>query len=183
MTRMLIAKAALCVAALGTAMPPHAIAVEPNGLINDSRAAAPQIKDVELDAAGTLRGKVLSRNNLAGPSVIRVERTDGAAADATCDAEGCFAIHGLKGGVYQLRTPQHTEIVRLWSSHTAPPAATQHMVITPGTVTVRGQHHVGDIFRSDGFIVAAIIAAAIAIPVVVHNSRDRASDRDDDSSS
>lgn len=184
MKSKLIARATVGLAALGLMVPPQALAAEPFGIGNAFRQAAAQIKDVELDAKGSLHGIVTDEQGrpLTRASV-KVIHQNGAASETHSDASGRFEIQALKGGLYQLTADRHTEIIRLWSAETGPPASLRSIAVSQGALTVRGQHHVGDVFRSDGFIVAAIIAAAIAIPVVVHNSRDRASDRDDDSSS
>ena len=183
MKSLLLARVAFALATVGLVAPIEMLAAaEPTAI--KSRSQVPQLGDVELGQGGSLSGTIVDEQgrpiSAARLSIWRQGRAQG---EVQSDARGQFAFTGLRGGVYQLVSPQGATLLRAWAYDTAPPLALQAVVIAPGDEVIRGQQRISDVFRSDAFIVTSIIAAAIAIPVIVHNSRDRGSDRDDDSSS
>jgi hypothetical protein len=183
MKSLLLVRAAFALAAVGLVVPTQMLtAADPVAIT--SRSQVPKVGDVELGQGGSLHGTIVDEQgrplSAARLSVWRHGRVQG---QVQSDARGAFAFSGLRGGVYQVVSPKGATLVRAWAHDTAPPSASQALVIAPTDEVIRGQQRISDVFRSDAFIVTSIIAAAIAIPVIVHNSRDRGSDRDDDSSS
>ena len=63
---------------------------------------------------------------------------------------------------------------RCWSPRTAPPAATNELLLITGDPVERGQRCIGDLF-SGPVLIGLIIAAAVVIPIAVHNSQKDAS--------
>lgn len=133
----------------------------------------PLIRDVALSRGGILQGQLTSRSGqpLAGQT-ITVARADGSAATKTrSDRDGHFHMAGLRGGVYQVSSPQATGVYRLWTNGTSPPAAVdQLLIVGQGQEVQRGQRPIGDIITNP-LVIGLAIAAAIAIPVAVHNSK------------
>jgi hypothetical protein len=130
----------------------------------------PQIADVALRDGGVLVGQIVNGQN-APQSGIRVSLQDTQnreVAAAVTDRQGSFAISGVRGGVYQLVTPQGRQIYRVWSSGMAPPSAQQGVLLVAPGQTVRGQD--GDSFVTAhpgvfGALVGAGVATAVAVPV------------------
>ena len=90
---------------------------------------------------------------------------------AKTDQAGRFAFSGLRGGVYQLATAESQGVVRVWAPRTAPPYAQQGVMLVSGESVVRGQafRNIGS-FASHPWVMAGIIATAVAVPIAIHNA-------------
>ena len=137
---------------------------------NASVLPPPQIADVALRDGGVLAGQIVNGQN-APQSGIRVSLQDTQnreVAAAVTDRQGAFAISGVRGGVYQLVTPQGRQIYRVWSPGMAPPSAQQGVLLVAPGETVRGQDGDGLLGAHPGAVGALIgagVATAIAVPV------------------
>ena len=152
-------------------------------------AQVPVITDVALDAGGILHGQALDAGGkpLSSAQVVvangRVERR------ATTNPQGWFQVAGLTGGVYRVQMERQAQLCRIWMPGTAPPSATAGLLVVQSDDLARGQSctNCGDgvdcgtgvcagrgalIKRalSNPFIFGGLVAAAIAIPVAIHNS-------------
>ncbi len=71
--------------------------------------------------------------------------------------------------------PSRDQIYRLWKRGTAPPDSPREALIVLGGATVRGQYggivHGLAFWLTDPHVLGAVAAAAIAVPVAVHNSQ------------
>ncbi|MCA9119944.1 MAG: carboxypeptidase regulatory-like domain-containing protein [Planctomycetaceae bacterium] len=98
------------------------------------------VRDLALGAGGVIRGQVVNKDGLpdrgADVSVIRNGET---VTTVKTDDQGSFAIAGISGGVYAISSGKATGVVRAWSHETAPPAASQGVLLVPSDITVRGQ--------------------------------------------
>lgn len=145
----------------GLCMPQIAFAVEP--------VAQPAVADVALADGGTLHGQVLDSQGggVAGvPVSLRTQDRD-VAATATAN-DGHFAVSNLRGGVYQVAAGQGHGIYRLWTAGTAPPSARNGAIV----YTQNGNGGGGlKMFLSNPIVIAGIVATAIAVPVVLNNTR------------
>ena len=139
-------------------------------LHGDQPTAPLTVHDVELQRDGTFHAQVLDRNGhpvaavdalLIGHQTHQLARTDDI---------GRLTIRNLRGGTYQLRVDGGLQLFRLWTHGTAPPAAKAEAVLVRDTIVERGQRPVSDILCSP-VLLGLIIAAAVAIPVAVHNSQ------------
>ena len=112
-------------------------------------------------------------------------------AQAMTDANGNFAVRGLRGGVSQLAAGGSQEIFRLWKPGTAPPLAREGVLLVVDRRTVRGQcggpqcgvptscgpspglckgmSH----WLANPWVVTGIVATSVAVPVAIHNSGGR----------
>jgi hypothetical protein len=135
-------------------------------------AAATGIVDVRLDEHGAIHGHLL---NAAGQGLadrpIVLQQAGGAVSRAQTDARGGFVLPRVSGGVHQLTTAYGTVPCRVWTHTAAPPSATDQLMVVAGQPVVRGQQPFSCIFTNPLFI-GLVIAAAIAIPIAVHNSQD-----------
>jgi hypothetical protein len=114
-------------------------------------------------------------------------------ASTTTNDRGEFEFAGVKGGAYSVHTGEQTQTCRVWTSAAAPPSATRGLMIVQGDQAVLGQNrgpfigcgtpvYCGTPVGGAGLgmrealrnplVIGGIVAAAIAIPVAVHNSND-----------
>jgi hypothetical protein len=136
--------------------------------------AAPAVRDVALHANGVLAGQVLDAQGAPLARVaISVMSQGKEIAKTQTDANGTFTVAELKGGVYSIVTPIGTSNYRAWSPRTAPPAAAQAALIVPDDAVVRGRFGTGALgWLANPWVLAAIVAAAIAIPLALDDDDD-----------
>lgn len=97
-------------------------------------------KDVALSDSGSLNGTVL--NSAAQPVsdvAIQVLHEGKVVASTKSDAEGKFAIRGLRNGAHVIQVGGIQQPVRFWGQDAAPPAALSQMAIVVPDDVVRGQ--------------------------------------------
>ena len=169
---------AAAIACLGMVLPPSAFAVTPTTI---------ETNDVALRAGGLLVGQVIDPQGVAKPGTsVSVQFSGTEVVRTTTDANGIFAAQGLRGGQYQLVTPDGIRVCRLWAPDTAPPSAHPAALVVSGGDVVRGQGQgppcgnecapaqrggpmnswVGWI-KAHPYITAGTVAAAIAIPLAL----------------
>jgi hypothetical protein len=103
------------------------------------------IKDVELSADGTLFGQVVSPDGHVLPDAVVQLRYQGTGvAAAQSNADGRFAISGVRGGAHELVVGSLRSPVRLWNNGTAPQSASQGLLISANETIVRGQDAYSD---------------------------------------
>jgi hypothetical protein len=162
-------------------MPAGAFATE---TVSD-RAATATIgpADVELREGGMLVGQVVDAQGVPQPNKPVAILYDGRheVARTTTDENGVFAAQGLRGGQYQIVTADGTGYYRMWMNDTAPPAATDSLVLVADQSVVRGQWEMPGAqygaswlnwVRSHPYITAGIVAAAVAIPLALADDDD-----------
>lgn len=96
--------------------------------------------DVALNEGGLLKGTVL--NTAAQPVAgvkVNVLHEDKVIATSMSDKNGEFTVKGLRNGAHVVKVGTTQKAVRLWGSHTAPPAAVENVAIVVDEETVRGQ--------------------------------------------
>ena len=141
------------------------------------RLNAVEVKDVQLDARGSLRGVVVdAQGKRQAAAKLTLSRVDRPAERTVLETreDGQFATLPIKPGVYRLETSEGVIGCRLWSSTAAPPSASKSLLVVNDTEVVRGQRPIRELFYSDPLLMAGVVAAAIAIPIAVHKSRDDA---------
>ena len=129
--------------------------------------------DVELSAEGVLAGELRDRQGRVQPlqdvwlwqKTRRVGRT-------RSDQRGRFQFRGVRGGVYRVVTGDVAVWCRCWPKATSPPAARAGLLLVTSDISTRGQQPLKEVFVANPFVMGGIIAAAIAIPIAVHNSGD-----------
>lgn len=147
-------------------------------------AAAPPsgVRDVALAPGGVLVGQVVDQQGaVRAGSTVSIQQSDQEVVRTQTDKNGVFATQGMRGGQYLVVSEDGQSICRLWAPNTAPPAASDAVVVVTGQDVVRGQwgsQYGGrwlDWVRSHPYITAGIVAAAVATPLAI-----AASDDDDD---
>ena len=132
----------------------------------------PVVIDVALMGGGVLIGQVVDSQGtpLKAASVsLRDQRQE--IATTKTDDNGYFAVRGLSGGMYEIVAAEGRGQYRLWAPGTAPPAARQGALLVSGSETVRAQYCGAMRFwLSNPWVIAGIVATAVAIPVAMHNA-------------
>lgn len=160
------------------------VAVEPQIGANAPAENSECLLDVALDPAGVLCARILDIASIPlAKHAVEVVKNGQVIANAETDAQGRLAIPGLKGGVYQLRTAKTTCVFRVWTKEAAPPSAVSLVAMTEVGLIVRGQGacDCGECTSctapaavgfapAEPVMIAALLAAAIAVPIAVHNS-------------
>jgi hypothetical protein len=131
----------------------------------------PAATDVALEQDGRLvgqavdaQGRPLARVGIA----LRQEHRE--VARTSADDSGVFAVSGLRGGTYHITAGRAGGTFRLWAANTAPPSAMPAAMLVEDGVQVRGQNPLCCCL-SNPWVLAAIVTAAIAVPIIVHNTR------------
>jgi hypothetical protein len=154
----------VALASMGIVAPQFALAVTPAA---QAQAAAAPVTDVALHN-NMLAGQLLDAqgNPLAGAKVT-VSQGNWSVAETQTTAEGVFAVHNLRGGVYTIDAAGTQGIYRVWSAKTAPPSAKPAILMVHGDAA-RGQF-AGGLLATLGnpWVLGGIVAGAIAIPIVL----------------
>ena len=133
------------------------------------------IIDVSLGPNGTLTGQVVDeQGNAEEKQLVVVRQQNRVVAYTQSGPDGVFAISGLQTGMFHVTTDSGGKVCRFWTEKIAPPSATRDLLLITGSTVERGQRPIGEMI-SNPILVGLIIAAAVAIPVAVHNSKDDAS--------
>ena len=154
------------VAAFGLVVPYQAFAASVA-----SQKTVVNIDDVKLHKNGNLYGVVLTSALRPAPnSPVTIQQGKDVLAKTKTNKSGGFGFAGLKSGVYQLVSPEGHQTVRVWNGKVAPPSAAPQAVLVNDTVRAQQGMNGLKVFLSNPFVIAAIIATAIAVPVAIHNS-------------
>ena len=145
-----------------------------------ARAAGPaiaKVRDVALQSAGVLHGQVVDAQGAPqAQAQVAAVQNGKTLSVAQTDAAGRFTLANMSGGVYELQTASNTDVYRLWAPRTAPPAAQDSVLLVNDQNVVLGQHQQGALgWLANPWVLAGIVAAAIAIPLAVANDDDDAS--------
>jgi hypothetical protein len=148
---------------------------------------AVQIRDVELGPHGQFAGQIVNAQGkpISGAAIILRNRS--VQLQAISNTQGQFQFSSLSGGTYHLEGGQGGQLCRLWKNGTAPPKANGQMLLVQqdgpvalgqncGTPVcgspVRGGTSRAKRFLTHPLVIGGLVAAAIAIPVAIHNSDD-----------
>lgn len=151
-----------------------------SGWATDTNALpAPQIADVALRDGGVLVGQLVDGQN-APKSDIRISLQDTQNREigaSVTNKQGYFSMSEVRGGVYQLVTPQGRQVYRLWSPGVAPPSAQPGILLVAQGDTVRGALGNGTwkSILTNPVVIGGAVATAVAVPIIVANQRRPAS--------
>jgi hypothetical protein len=133
----------------------------------------PIIRDIALGKNGSLTGQLVDAQGHGRPNQpVVIQRQGAEPRKIQTDQEGRFSVSGLTGGTYQVATVDSAALCRCWTEKVAPPAARKDVLLVSGEGIQRGQYPFGEMLFSAPVLIALVIAAAIAIPIAVHNSQD-----------
>jgi hypothetical protein len=138
---------------------------------SEAGSPTPQVQDVALAADGSLRGRLVSLEGIGQDNVVVVARQAGREIARTLtDKTGHFSLAVKRGGVYEVQTGSQVTLYRLWAAQTAPPTAAQAALIIAGEDVLRAQMMPLKYWLVNPYFMAAVAAAAIGIPIAVHNA-------------
>jgi len=138
---------------------------------------APVITDIALGEGGLLAGQLLGAqgNPLAGVRVSLEDVQNREIATVTTDQQGRFSVANVRGGVYQIVTPNSRGIYRLWAPGMAPPSAKQGVLMVAGGDAVRGAppRSSAKFWLNNPVVVGGLVATAVALPVAIVSTQHR----------
>ncbi|MBM3999910.1 MAG: carboxypeptidase regulatory-like domain-containing protein [Planctomycetes bacterium] len=132
------------------------------------------VLDLRTDAARSVRGQYVDANGRPiAEARVGAWRNGQSVAESLTDRDGFFrfTLDGRPGGIYELRGADASVVCRIWAPRTEPPQARDAALLVSGRDTARGQRPFCEVI-SNPLVIATAIAAAIAIPIAVHNSGD-----------
>ena len=151
------------------------VAQKPTPNSSSTPSATPAItQDVALDDNGFLQGVVVNDAGLlqAGVDVLVTAASDGTVVGQTStNAAGHYQVKLTRGGLYQLSVGQQTTLLRCWAGATAPPVATQQLMVSVDP-QLRGQISPSACGLGSPWVIAGLVTAAIVIPIALHNNRE-----------
>jgi len=128
------------------------------------------VVDVALQNGGELHGQVVSAQGIAQSNIkISIESRGRQITHAVTDEDGRFSVANLRGGTYILRVADDITTCRVWAENTAPPSASQSLLLVTGSAT-RAQF---DLVRRYG--PGSLIVIGGAVTVIVLAATDEAS--------
>ena len=155
--------------ALGMLVPGTGLAATPVA------AGAEAVSDVALAPGGHLVGQVVDTAGVAqaGQEVIVLAAGREVLRTATNES-GTFVAQGLRGGQYEIVTPQGSSVVRAWAPNTAPPSAQAGTLVIAGDQVLRCNMALSVVewCRAHPWITTVGVAAAIAIPLALADGDD-----------
>lgn len=130
----------------------------------------PAVFDVGLHKNNTLVGQLINEQGvpLAKQKVSLIQK-DHVLVTATTDKQGYFAFSNVAAGTYQVAAPKAQGICRAWAPKTAPPVAQPGILLVDGKGAVRAQQGPIAYWLGKPWVIAGLVAAAVAIPVAIHN--------------
>jgi hypothetical protein len=132
--------------------------------------------DVKLEAGGKFTGKLTDAGGIAlvrAPVVIYQGRNE--LASTRTDEQGYFEFDKLRGGTYQLYTVGRQGMIRAWTPEAAPPGASESLLVATDYRIVRGQYDLNSVLNSAVIPIVVVTSAAIAIPIIVSENKDKKS--------
>jgi len=131
--------------------------------------------DVTLGESNDLRGQLVDKNGVpVANRIVVAVHSDKSSLQTVSDANGTFHFRGAKPGMYQIASERSYQLCRCWAANTAPPISSKQLLMVESAQTIRGQRPIGEML-SGPVLIALIIAAAIIIPIAVHNNNKSAS--------
>ena len=181
-------------ATLGLLLPPQYLtAAEQAASISATTAptaragTAIPIADIQLQPKGRFSGQIVNAQGQPQSGIPVILQGRGQQLKTISDGQGWFHYEGLSGGSYRLEANGQLNLCRLWAPGTAPPKANQQLLLVEqnGQI-VLGQYCGSPVCGSPvggagsyiktalthPLVIGGIVAAAIAIPVAIHNADD-----------
>ena len=133
--------------------------------------ASLRLNDVSLGENGRLAGLVVNgAGQVLADVAVTVKQNGRDLGQTKSDAQGQFQIEGVHGGLCQVETSETTSVFRCWTAKAAPPAAATEVLVVSDARVARGQRPIGEVLTNP-LLIGLILAAAVAIPLAIHNSR------------
>jgi hypothetical protein len=170
----LFKRAVIALAAIGMMMPAPQVQGATAAPAKIVRTDA-SVLDIGLKSDGVFAGRVVDHTGTpSAKTEVTIRQGQQVVAKTTTDAEGRFAVKGLKGGVYEVASGKTAGTYRIWTETMAPPAAKEQALLVLGENGTRGQ------IGAMGGGVVLLAAAVIATLVVSIVTLDEVNDNDDE---
>ena len=164
---------------LALTVPPHTSSAATGAKTSPKERSALQTRsglevvDIALTKDGRLRGVVVSpQGRPVAASQILLRKQGKTVSKSKSGKHGTFSFSKVRSGTYELETRAGICRCRIWTNRAAPPAAVPAVMIVDGKTLVRGQHSMNEFFTGDPVLLGSIVAAAIIIPIAIHEARD-----------
>ncbi|MBN2022403.1 MAG: carboxypeptidase regulatory-like domain-containing protein [Pirellulales bacterium] len=164
--------AALSLACLGLVLPTPLVqaATVPTDPAANAAGPAKAVIDVGLHKGGVLLGQVVDAQGVPQAKVpVTLLDKDRPLVRTATDASGYFVVAKVPSGTYRVVADQTQGIYRLWAPETAPPAAQQGALLVIGHGPVRAQQGPIAYWLGNPWVIAGLVATAVAVPVAIHN--------------
>ena len=125
-------------------------------------ASSPRVLDVKLSADGVVHGMVVNEAGHARSEVEVTFQTGDQITKVKSDAQGRFAVRGLKPGLTTASVNGTGQTLRIWQGQVAPPKASSGVMLVNGSVQ-RGQGQTRVFGLTEALITAGAIGGIIAI--------------------
>ncbi len=145
-----------------------------------AKAEQLQLTNVELTAAGSLEGQVLTASGtaIANSKVVARSQADPnkIGQQLVTDENGRFLVTGLKSGTCIVESNGETYAVRVWTKGTAPPKSLRNVaLVQESDETVRGNrltnnrivNRIRCMSAGQKVCLGLLVAAAIVIPIAL----------------
>ncbi len=130
------------------------------------------VTDVALQTGGTLHGQVRDIRNTPMPQTpVFLVQANVPIRNTVTNRAGGFSFSKLRGGTYQIVSSNACGTYRLWAPNTAPPLAQATAMVSEQPGVVRGQTGPIGYWLTNPWVLASLVAVAVAVPVILHNSR------------
>lgn len=162
--------AAITLAAIGTVIPaPQLQAAEGKASLKIETTEA-TVLDIAM-SEGVFAGRVVDHagNPVAGAEVSLSQGKNQVATTKT-DQSGSFAVNGLKGGVYEVRSGKTAGNFRIWTESAAPESAKEQALVILGENGTRGS--IGGLGGGTLVLTAAVIASLIITGISLNRIND-----------
>jgi len=141
-----------------------------------ANVAMPSVTDVRLDTQGVFRGGVVDAQGTALAGVqVDLYQSNQRIGETKTDAQGQFALAGLRTGVHVVTAAGQVRPVRVWTERIAPPAAANGLLVVADAQTARGQSGLYQWVSEHYILTACGVAAAIAVPCALIDTEKKSS--------
>ncbi|HUQ69334.1 MAG TPA: carboxypeptidase-like regulatory domain-containing protein [Planctomycetaceae bacterium] len=170
----LFKRAVIALAAIGMMLPAPQVQAATAAPAKVIRTDA-TVLDIGLKSDGVFAGRVVDHTGTpSAKTEVTIRQGQQVVAKATTDAEGRFAVKGLKGGVYEVASGATVGTYRVWNETMAPPAAKEQVLLVLGQNGARGQCcGVG----GGEILIAGLVLATLVVSIITLDKVE-----DDDSS-
>jgi hypothetical protein len=138
----------------------------------EANKEAPPVRDIRLNQDHSFEGRLLDLEGepVAG-KLLRLQQSGREITRTTSRDDGQFRFRKVPAGLCQIRFDDYAVTCRVWTTKAAPPVAKDQLIVLAEPPTVRGQQPASALLYNP-LVYGTLIAAAIAIPIAVHNSND-----------
>jgi len=162
----------LVLACLGLLIPSPVVAAAtaPGQAAPKARPPVPKTLDVKLHGGGMLLGQVVNAQGIPQSKVpVALMQGSKTLVRTATNPGGFFAVSRVPSGTYRISAGKTQGVYRLWAAKTAPPKARPGALLVVGEGPARAQTGPIAYWLGNPWIIAGLVAAAVAIPVAIHN--------------